>query len=513
MSFYSLKNLSFGTKFSIVAGVLLVFGLFGGVLVSQQRQETRSNAAGNCSANTNGDLIADNCTAVNVSGYLIGNNNNITNNVGNVFGNGNRIGNNVAGCVTGDNNHVGNNVLGSMRGSGNTARQVANIGGCSPNPYITPTSSPTPPPTTCADGIDNNQNELIDRGDPACHTDGNQDNPNSYDSHRSEVNLPTPTPSRVPTPTPTRIPTSTPTPTLRPTITPTPTPVSRCSDNIDNDNNGFKDSFDSTCHTDNNPNNPNSYDPTRPGEQGGGNTCADSRDNNNNGVIDGGDPICHTDGNPNNPNSYDPSRNETSPTTPPTLTPTPTRTPTSTPVPGNTSLVFNLLLHGIGSAGDSANPGSGGNQHPLHPQRNVRVEVLNAQNQLILTKDGVVNFSTTGGNFTGTVDAGTTLVSGVYTIKVKTNQFLKALTPGIQNIIAGGVNQMPQTTLINGEINGDNTINILDYNILIGCYSDLTPAVSCTAANNLLADLDDDGHVNQFDYNLFLRELTNRQGV
>ncbi len=512
-----LKKLFSKSSLPILVGVVMVFGLFGAVMVSQQQQDQRSSAAGrggtgNCTTVGPGqDLTADDCTIDGgFNGSIFGSRNtirgglggfpaNITgdNNIimggmnGTIRGNGNDICGGLNGGINGNNNIIHGGVGGPINGTGNITNASTP---CGVRPSAT--ISPTLPPATCADGIDNNQNELIDGGDPACHTDGNQNNPNTYDPTRNEGSIPTVTPRLTITVTP-----------------PVTTPVSRCSDNIDNDNNGFKDSFDSTCHTDNNPNNPNSYDPTRPGEQGGGNTCADSRDNNNNGVIDGGDPICHTDGNPNNPNSYDPSRNETSPTTPPTLTPTPTRTPTSTPVPGNTSLVFNLLLHGIGSAGDSANPGSGGNQHPLHPQRNVRVEVLNAQNQLILTKDGVVNFSTTGGNFTGTVDAGTTLVSGVYTIKVKTNQFLKALTPGIQNIIAGGVNQMPQTTLINGEINGDNTINILDYNILIGCYSDLTPAVSCTAANNLLADLDDDGHVNQFDYNLFLRELTNRQGV
>jgi Mg-chelatase subunit ChlD len=40
---------------------------------------------------------------------------------------------------------------------------------------------------TCADGIDNNNNNLIDIADPICHTDGNPNNPDSYDPNRPET--------------------------------------------------------------------------------------------------------------------------------------------------------------------------------------------------------------------------------------------------------------------------------------------------------------------------------------
>ncbi len=366
-------------------------------------------------------------------------------------------------------------------------------------PTPTPYSSRTLPNSTCNDAIDNNHNNLVDEDDPACHADGDPNNPYSYDPGMNEGNITT---------------TQTPTPTV---------PTSTCSDNIDNDNNGFKDNQDSTCHTDNNPQNPNSYDPSAPGEQGGGNTCADSRDNNNNGLIDGADPICHTDEDQNNPNSYDPNKVEVgagvTPTVGPTSTPAPTTSaPTSTPVPttpvnsGDTTFTLTLLLHGIGHAGDSANPGSGGNTNPLHTQRDISVEVYDSSSNLVSSKAGSIDFQSGPGNFTGTVNMGNTLTTGVYTVKLKSTQFLRAIVPGIQSITAGQSKQLPVTTLVNGDINSDNTINILDYNILMGCYSDFLPATSCTDANKLLADLDDDGAVNQFDYNLFLRELANRQG-
>jgi len=79
-------------------------------------------------------------------------------------------------------------------------------------------------------------------------------------------------------------------------------------------------------------------------------------------------------------------------------------------------------------------------------------------------------------------------------------------------LTSGQTNTVSEFAMVTGDINNDNQINILDYNILMGCYSDLLPAVSCNGGDSLLADLTDDGNVNQFDYNLFLRELGNITG-
>lgn len=423
-----MKKLLSKSQLPVLAGVVLVFGLFAVVMATQQRQDTRSRAAGsggtgNCSTFNSSidDLTSDNCTVPGgMNGSIFGNNNtiqgglggfpaNITGNGnlimggmnGTIYGSGNEICGGLNGGINGNNNIIHGGVGGPINGTGN---QINFSGFCGVirQPSQPPTATPTQSFGTCKDGIDNNQNELIDGGDPICHTDGNQDNPNSYDPTRNEGPI-------------------------TPTITVT-TP------------------------------------PTVP------------------------------------------------PTLPPSVGPTISTGPTITVVPGNTSIKLTLLLHGLGKGGDSANPQSGGNPNPLHPQRSVKVEISNSQNQLVLTKEGTVNFNSTAGNFQGTVDLGSTLTTGVYSVRVKSTQFLRTLVPGIQNLTQGQLNQLPVTVLVNGDINSDNTLNILDYNILMGCYSDFLPAPSCTPANKLLSDLDDDGDVNQFDYNLFLRELTNREG-
>ncbi len=314
----------------------------------------------------------------------------------------------------------------------------------------------------------------------------------------------------------------------------------RCSDNIDNDGNGAADALDSTCHTDGNPGNPGTYDPNRDGEQGNS-TCADSKDNNGNGLTDGEDPVCHVDGNANNPSSYDPTRDESPvPTVTPTLiptltlkpsgtaTPTPTLVPsvttspsvspivsqTPTPLPLGTSLSLNLLLHGIGNSGDNANltASSLSNKTPLHPTRNAIGYLYDITNTLVATATGTINYSSASGSFAGKVYTNNLLPAGKYTLKVRTDYHLTHLIPGILTISSNLTNVIPDTSLVAGDVNNDNKLDILDYNMLLDCYSDLSPAVNCNDTKKLMTDLNDDSNVNQFDYNLFLREISTQPG-
>lgn len=191
---------------------------------------------------------------------------------------------------------------------------------------------------------------------------------------------------------------------------------------------------------------------------------------------------------------------------------TSTLIPTTAPEEGTTSVVVNLMLHGIGEGGDAVNPNSQGNMNPLHPQRTVSVDVYNAQNQLVATKQGIITFNTASGAFTGNISLGNTITTGAHTIRIKVDQYLRGIVAGIQMLNAGQTASLPSLTLTAGDVNNDNAINIVDYNIIVGCYSDLLPPVSCNDVNKLRADLNDDDKVNQFDYNLFIRELTNLGG-
>lgn len=156
------------------------------------------------------------------------------------------------------------------------------------------------------------------------------------------------------------------------------------------------------------------------------------------------------------------------------------------------------------------NPVGNGNGNLKHAQRSIKFEVYDDQGKVVLTKEGGVNFNAQAGNFTGTL-ALDSLPGNSYTLRVKTNQHLRVKVPGIYTL-EGTTTQLPPVYLVSGDINNDNTLNILDYNILIGCYEEVGPAVNCIPNNKVLSDLTDDGTVNGFDYNLFLREISTRRG-
>ena len=196
------------------------------------------------------------------------------------------------------------------------------------------------------------------------------------------------------------------------------------------------------------------------------------------------------------------------------ITPTDTPFPTDTPALNDTTLSFTVFLHGIWNSGDSTNPNgtSLSNRNPQRPQRNLEVFVYDASGQQVVNTTGMVNYDSVHGNFTGTIDLGTNLPAASYTVKIKTDSYLRRLIPGIITLNTNSQPNLPAATLVAGDVNGDNMINILDYNILMGCYSDILPPAFCDPTRQALTDLNDDGSVNQFDYNLFLREITVQAG-
>lgn len=179
---------------------------------------------------------------------------------------------------------------------------------------------------------------------------------------------------------------------------------------------------------------------------------------------------------------------------------------------GQTAFKFSLLMHGLGKAGDNSNASGGGNLNPQRTTRSVVAYMYDPQNVMVATRTGTVTFNPTEGIFEGEVPFGPAKGSGYYMIKVKTDQFFRGTVPGNQLITAGTTNNFPLTTLMVGDINGDNKFNILDYNTMIGCYSDVLPASICTEDAKLASDLNDDGAVGHIDYNLFLREMAKYPG-
>jgi hypothetical protein len=185
-------------------------------------------------------------------------------------------------------------------------------------------------------------------------------------------------------------------------------------------------------------------------------------------------------------------------------------------------------LHGVGNAGDNPNPkgSSLSNKNPLHPQRNLSVVLIDTNNQPVKTLTASLAYIADKGSFQSIIDLGSGFPKGSYNIKIKSDRYLRKQIPGIINIEAMKDNKVPQTALIAGDIKDDNTLNILDYNILRDCgYGAINPipladpnapynSNDCKAHGNFRpnSDLEDNGIINSADYNLFLRELSVQNG-
>ncbi len=210
-----------------------------------------------------------------------------------------------------------------------------------------------------------------------------------------------------------------------------------------------------------------------------------------------------------------------------TLTPTISGTLSATPTPTSTTsakIALNLFLHGIGNSGDNVNPtaSASSNKNP-RPNRNFSIFVYNDKDTLENQSLGTLQYNSSSGSYVGTIDLRENL-SGLYSIRVKTDSFLRKLVSTVP-LRNNTTTTTLTATLVAGDVIADNALNILDYNIFVACAggssSDLPitnpqapyNSAECSAhANRANADLNDDGLVNSRDLTLYLRELSVQVG-
>jgi hypothetical protein len=218
---------------------------------------------------------------------------------------------------------------------------------------------------------------------------------------------------------------------------------------------------------------------------------------------------------PNNPN--DPITPTTTTTQCPWYNPWCSGTTTTVPG-GNTLLALNVGLDGLGTTGDNLNSSSvDSNKNPKHTTRSALVKVFDKTGAEKVSATGTVDYISSSGKFTGTIGIPNFTETGEYTVKVKADGFLTKLYSGIQTITKGATKTMALVTLVNGDINNDNAITVLDYNLLINCSSFnkskiSTATAACSTTYQTLADLDDNGTIDQYDVNLFIREFSAQSG-
>lgn len=183
------------------------------------------------------------------------------------------------------------------------------------------------------------------------------------------------------------------------------------------------------------------------------------------------------------------------------------------PSSGNTQISFVIGLDGIGTTPDRKNPNdsSGSNKNPRTTSKSFVIEIFDSNNNFVkavgsglltATTQPRLSYNSGSGKYEGSVSVD--LNPGTYSVKIQGDRYLKrrlgTITAGQSNSLSG--------SLVAGAMAGNNFLSAADYGNLVGCL--FKPLQSGITFCNL-ADLDDDGVVDQFDYNLFLREISQVQ--
>jgi sugar lactone lactonase YvrE len=186
---------------------------------------------------------------------------------------------------------------------------------------------------------------------------------------------------------------------------------------------------------------------------------------------------------------------------------------------------FDMLLNGIGSSGDSINPASDfSNKLPLTKEREFILRAYDEETkELVAEGFETVSYNIQKGSYAGSMTLGQR-VNGDVLINIHTPGFISQELPTPHTLAENTTTSLQRTSLIAGDINLDNALNILDYNILLDCgYGAITPLPMDdydSAYNSILcyihgtqeyADVNDNGTIDNRDYNLFIRELQNNR--
>ncbi len=162
------------------------------------------------------------------------------------------------------------------------------------------------------------------------------------------------------------------------------------------------------------------------------------------------------------------------------------------------------------------------NTNPVDKQRPLTVQIYDPDGALVYNP-GVVGMATVDANtdrYQITIQLPTDVPAHEnvwstgsdaegYRVRVKLNYTLYSYVPGFVDILQSEHTTAPDAILTTGDINGDDQVNIADYDILVRCFDDTAPLQGqCVGA-----DVDDDGQVGLFDYNEMIRIFASQEGL
>lgn len=208
---------------------------------------------------------------------------------------------------------------------------------------------------------------------------------------------------------------------------------------------------------------------------------------------------------------------------PPPVSPTEPVTPTApiTLPPGASAVALTYTLTGIGvPGGNCTGNGCVDNPNPLSSfqTRNVTVclygsgknpagdtNCTNASYKV--TRNSIFDAQTKAYN--ATIPLPANFQTGSYDVLLKVPNYLRKRVVPNQLLTSGQTNTLPQTRIVGMDMNNDNALNLLDYNIFWNCENN---KAICTANLKTASDFNADGIVNIKDRLIFGNSFENQSG-
>ena len=182
------------------------------------------------------------------------------------------------------------------------------------------------------------------------------------------------------------------------------------------------------------------------------------------------------------------------------ITPVPSQimeiTPTAQPITPDMKIEAKVKIQGIGK---------GGNFFPKHLTRKVTAVIYDGSDLPVAKGSAYLTYDKEQ-YFTGTIHLGR-MSQGIYYVKLMSfGTLLTLVQPEFQHLSINKPNPLPPVTLIQGDINGDNVISIMDYNLALSCFQNKFCQVK------EVIDLNDDSLTDVTDYNLLLQSFMQLRG-
>lgn len=173
--------------------------------------------------------------------------------------------------------------------------------------------------------------------------------------------------------------------------------------------------------------------------------------------------------------------------------------PTIPVTSGSTGLKLSVGVPGVGPKLDS----NFDNPTPVNSSRIASVQLFDSTNTSTHSGQIPLNFNLSTGKFEGNVNYGTNIPTGDYTLKIHLDNTLIKSVPGIVKIIqAKADNTASSVMLVPGDLNSDSSLGIIDWTFMIACIKNET---ACTPDVRALADLQDNGIVDEYDVQILQR--------